>query len=133
MASLFPGLRRAAPRLFRELFVCHQCMKRSAPAIRHVKKPILRSVRYHSTAAPPEGAFSNGNASPLRSLSDSIGNESARAHTKRKEFFPETNSNSVAYWLLGSAASVFGIVTFGGLTRLTESGYVPFQAYTYIC
>jgi cytochrome c oxidase assembly protein subunit 15 len=30
----------------------------------------------------------------------------------------------VAYWLLGSAASVFGIVVFGGLTRLTESGYV---------
>lgn len=28
----------------------------------------------------------------------------------------------VAYWLLGSAASVFGIVVFGGLTRLTESG-----------
>lgn len=38
--------------------------------------------------------------------------------------FPETNSKSVAYWLLGSAASVFGIVVFGGLTRLTESGYV---------
>jgi hypothetical protein len=32
----------------------------------------------------------------------------------------------VAYWLLGSAASVFGIVVFGGLTRLTESGYVSF-------
>jgi cytochrome c oxidase assembly protein subunit 15 len=29
----------------------------------------------------------------------------------------------VAFWLLGSAASVFGIVVFGGLTRLTESGY----------
>lgn len=37
--------------------------------------------------------------------------------------FPKTNSKSVAYWLLGSAASVFGIVVFGGLTRLTESGY----------
>jgi cytochrome c oxidase assembly protein subunit 15 len=30
----------------------------------------------------------------------------------------------VGYWLIGSAASVFGIVVFGGLTRLTESGYV---------
>jgi cytochrome c oxidase assembly protein subunit 15 len=28
----------------------------------------------------------------------------------------------VGFWLLGSAASVFGIVVFGGLTRLTESG-----------
>ncbi|KNG50821.1 cytochrome c oxidase assembly protein cox15 [Stemphylium lycopersici] len=36
--------------------------------------------------------------------------------------FPKTTSKSVAYWLLGSAASVFGIVVFGGLTRLTESG-----------
>lgn len=32
------------------------------------------------------------------------------------------SDKSVAYWLLGSAASVFGIVIFGGLTRLTESG-----------
>ncbi|ODA82382.1 hypothetical protein RJ55_00889 [Drechmeria coniospora] len=36
--------------------------------------------------------------------------------------FPQTSSKGVAYWLLGSAASVFGIVVFGGLTRLTESG-----------
>lgn len=38
--------------------------------------------------------------------------------------FPETNHAYVAYWLLGSAASVFGLVVFGGLTRLTESGYL---------
>jgi cytochrome c oxidase assembly protein subunit 15 len=38
--------------------------------------------------------------------------------------FPKTNARVVGYWLLGSAASVFGIVVFGGLTRLTESGYV---------
>ncbi|KAJ4298822.1 Cytochrome c oxidase assembly protein cox15 [Kalmusia sp. IMI 367209] len=36
--------------------------------------------------------------------------------------WPKTSSRSVAHWLLGSAASVFGIVVFGGLTRLTESG-----------
>jgi hypothetical protein len=41
---------------------------------------------------------------------------------ERRSFFPDTSSNIVAYWLLGSAASVFGIVVFGGLTRLTESG-----------
>jgi cytochrome c oxidase assembly protein subunit 15 len=28
----------------------------------------------------------------------------------------------VGYWLIGSAVSVFGIVVWGGLTRLTESG-----------
>lgn len=42
----------------------------------------------------------------------------------RRAFFPEISSKIVAYWLLGSAASIFGIVVFGGLTRLTESGCV---------
>ena len=32
------------------------------------------------------------------------------------------SSPAVGYWLLISAASVFGIVVLGGLTRLTESG-----------
>ncbi|KAK3384243.1 putative cytochrome c oxidase assembly protein [Lasiosphaeria ovina] len=40
----------------------------------------------------------------------------------RAPFFPETTDKKVGYWLLGSAVSVFGIVVFGGLTRLTESG-----------
>lgn len=44
--------------------------------------------------------------------------------TKGKSSFPQVSDKSVAYWLLGSAVSVFGIVVFGGLTRLTESGYV---------
>jgi cytochrome c oxidase assembly protein subunit 15 len=34
----------------------------------------------------------------------------------------------VGYWLIGSAVSVFGIVVWGGLTRLTESGYVECHA-----
>lgn len=51
--------------------------------------------------------------------------ESPEGEGKRKKsFFPDASSNTVAYWLLASAASVFGIVVFGGLTRLTESGYV---------
>lgn len=45
-----------------------------------------------------------------------------RAQEAIKKAFPQTTSKGVAYWLLGSAASVFGIVVFGGLTRLTESG-----------
>jgi cytochrome c oxidase assembly protein subunit 15 len=48
---------------------------------------------------------------------------SAAAEAKGKtSSFPETSDKKVAYWLLASAASVFGIVVFGGLTRLTESG-----------
>jgi cytochrome c oxidase assembly protein subunit 15 len=45
-----------------------------------------------------------------------------QSRLKKGSSFPETSSNGVAYWLLGSAASVFGIVVFGGWTRLTESG-----------
>jgi cytochrome c oxidase assembly protein subunit 15 len=56
---------------------------------------------------------------------------------KKASRFPKTSERSVAYWLLGSAASVFGIVVWGGLTRLTESGYVQslsllLYLYTYI-
>lgn len=39
-----------------------------------------------------------------------------------KKAWPESNPKGVGYWLIGSAISVFGIVVFGGLTRLTESG-----------
>lgn len=48
--------------------------------------------------------------------------EAATRDAAQASSFPQTSSKSVAYWLLGSAASVFGIVVFGGLTRLTESG-----------
>ena len=47
----------------------------------------------------------------------------AKKGTAKARAFPEISDRVVAYWLLGSAASVFGIVVFGGLTRLTESGY----------
>lgn len=46
------------------------------------------------------------------------------ATNAKSSSFPKISNKSVAYWLLGSAASVFGIVVFGGLTRLTESGFV---------
>jgi cytochrome c oxidase assembly protein subunit 15 len=54
-------------------------------------------------------------------MGDSVLAEAATNGAKSSSF-PKTTSKSVAYWLLGSAASVFGIVVFGGLTRLTESG-----------
>ncbi|RKF57514.1 Electron transfer protein 1, mitochondrial [Golovinomyces cichoracearum] len=61
--------------------------------------------------------------SKITPFSSNIGENFFKAHTKAKNgFFPETTSKSVAYWLLGSATSVFGIVVLGGLTRLTESG-----------
>lgn len=42
--------------------------------------------------------------------------------TSSTSSWPQVSSPAVGYWLLASAASVFGIVIFGGLTRLTESG-----------
>ena len=123
MALLFPAIRRAAPRLSRDFFVCQQCIRQSRPAMRQVRIPekskLARNVRSNSTISS-EGAINP--SSPLSSLSQTISHNIEKSG--RRKFFPETSSKGVAYWLLGSAASVFGIVVFGGLTRLTESGYV---------
>ncbi|TGO58922.1 hypothetical protein BOTNAR_0172g00070 [Botryotinia narcissicola] len=125
MASILPGLRKAAPRLSRDFFICHKCLKQPRPTLRQTKSPAKsissRSIRFNSNIATiTESA--NG-ASPLSSLAESL-NKSSQAINKEssRSRFPETSSKSVGYWLLGSAASVFGIVVFGGLTRLTESG-----------
>jgi cytochrome c oxidase assembly protein subunit 15 len=132
MASILPGLRRAAPRLSKDFFVCYHCMKTRPSAPQKLQLPIRanisRSIRFNSSAAAvPENAGKS--VSPLGSLSQSITGKPRRKIAKatgkaaKKHFFPVNSSNTVAYWLLGSAASVFGIVVFGGLTRLTESGY----------
>ncbi len=82
-----------------------------------------------TTAAKPRIPF----AFPFRSFSGTTRVAAADAATAPAatasssaapsgKAFPEYSSRAVAYWLLGSAASVFGIVVFGGLTRLTESG-----------
>ncbi|TKA46320.1 hypothetical protein B0A49_12724, partial [Cryomyces minteri] len=89
------------------------------------------SKRCSPATYAPRGAFrassaasidaSSSSSSPLGSLSRTIGG--ARAGNQAKTtFWPETSSKAAGYWLLGSAASVFGLVVFGGLTRLTESG-----------
>ena len=63
-------------------------------------------------------------ATPMEAMAAQAAAQPAAAETQAaaKKFFPQTSSKGVAYWLLGSAASVFGLVVFGGLTRLTESG-----------
>lgn len=127
MASILPGLRKSVPRLSRDFFICHQCLKQPRPILRQTKFPAKsissRSIRFNSNTATITDS-ANG-VSPLRSLADSL-SKSRQPINKElsRSRFPETSSKSVGYWLLGSAASVFGIVVFGGLTRLTESGYV---------
>ncbi|KAI9738780.1 MAG: Cytochrome c oxidase assembly protein cox15 [Cirrosporium novae-zelandiae] len=121
-----PLLRTAVPRLSKEFFTCRQCFRAAAPLKRmpfgkFAKPPFFQASRWNSSQAIPK----KSEKSPLDSLSRTIGAKEARqaAGSKAsKSFFPEVSDKSVAYWLLGSAASVFGIVIFGGLTRLTESG-----------
>ncbi|KAF4310638.1 cytochrome c oxidase assembly protein [Botryosphaeria dothidea] len=128
MASIFqafPALRRAAPRLSREFFTCRACLNPAKPVVSSPlrnnlrQSPIIRAVRWQSS---PAAASIKGSQSPLGALSETIGTKAGQKSSVRKSSFPETNDKIVAYWLLGSAASVFGIVVFGGLTRLTESG-----------
>ena len=120
MASIFqtfPLLRKAAPRLAREFFTCRahrahrvRLPKHTLPSIR--SQPFFQSFRHQTTQVPRH------TTSPLREAID----RTAQQAGSSKSWFPETSSKIAGYWLLGSAASVFGIVVFGGLTRLTESG-----------
>ncbi|KAK5113364.1 hypothetical protein LTR62_003464 [Meristemomyces frigidus] len=64
-------------------------------------------------------------SSPLSALSQTISRSPLASRTSsstKLSSFPVLSSKASAYWLLASATSVFGIVIFGGLTRLTESG-----------
>ncbi|ORY17457.1 cytochrome c oxidase assembly protein-like protein cox15 [Clohesyomyces aquaticus] len=130
MASVFhsfPLLRSAAPRLARRLFVCRPCL--NSPLHQAARAPttpvcrprpsVLQAVRHNSTQPLRNTATAGGaNAEAVLAANAAVQSQSSSGGRS----FPDTSSKSVAYWLLGSAASVFGIVVFGGLTRLTESG-----------
>ncbi|UKZ50221.1 hypothetical protein TrVGV298_004479 [Trichoderma virens] len=111
MAVFAAGLRRAALQMPSRFFVCNQCL-RQAP--RRSPSPILNIVRSRGYA----------DAKPLESLAaQSAAAAASQAQGQASKAFPKkTTSKAVALWLIGSAASCFGIVVFGGLTRLTESG-----------
>ncbi|GAB0134576.1 hypothetical protein EsDP_00002941 [Epichloe bromicola] len=118
MTPFAPGIRRVAlqayPRLF---FACNQCLRQTTTPQQRLASRILNVVRSRGFAdAKP--------ITPLEGLADHVASRSTSAQARElaKTAFPKTNPKSVAYWLIGSAVSVFGIVVFGGLTRLTESG-----------
>ncbi|EMC99569.1 hypothetical protein BAUCODRAFT_29942 [Baudoinia panamericana UAMH 10762] len=135
-----PSIRlRLASKLQRSLpqqpFVCRRCLhqqsqagtifrpQQRAPVKQAYLPRALRQTRPQSTASPTQ----QPSVSPLSALSQNISRTHSRPHpgtssTSTSTSWPETNSRTVAYWLLASATSVFGIVIFGGLTRLTESG-----------
>ncbi|CAO2647565.1 Nn.00g084870.m01.CDS01 [Neocucurbitaria sp. VM-36] len=127
MASIFqafPQLRTAAPRLSRRLFVCRPCLNSPIRSVLSASRPaprqpsVLQSVRWKSTQPLRSSATLEGANAPNAAVAEAA----AAQGDGQSSSFPKTSSKSVAYWLLGSAASVFGIVIFGGLTRLTESG-----------
>ena len=111
-------LRDAAPKLSRQYFRPCQCTRQPAniPA-----KPLQRLWPIRSTSFPSAIFKQHRSATTLPAQDVSIPASDAAV---KASSFPESSSNTVAYWLLASAASVFGIVVFGGWTRLTESGCI---------
>ncbi|KAK5652768.1 hypothetical protein OQA88_9621 [Cercophora sp. LCS_1] len=128
MASFQPGLRRAALQLLRSSTARGQCLRQPKISL-FPSKPVgilQLAAPIRSYSAP---ASSAPTPSPIAKLAENIQNAGAESskskrsdNSAKRRFFAEHTSKSVGYWLLGSAASVFGIVVFGGLTRLTESG-----------
>jgi heme a synthase len=135
--SVFPVFRQT---LTRHPFICSTCITRQLPTKFQQPASLLSNCRPlslkngHSyrkgfSSITSKSIQSNVQSSSLaqNGLIQSVDSERADTARSRKSSFPNTSDKSVAYWLLGSAASVFGIVVFGGLTRLTESGYVGFK------
>lgn len=116
------ALQKAAPILSKRFFSARQCTK--STTIWTSYKPIRSSTNITSSKTNTfKHAFRNQKKhNSTISLSQAEAPSSETATRAKTSSFPDTSSNTVGYWLLGSAASVFGIVIFGGLTRLTESG-----------
>jgi len=124
--SVLGLLGRSAPRLVvQEAFVCQRCLHQQA-AVATTSRQIYQQAYKSIQQTPFLHAFRSRAARNTRQASTTFNHRplsaAAQAGAGKRWRFRETNSDSVAYWLLGSAASVFGIVIFGGLTRLTESG-----------
>jgi cytochrome c oxidase assembly protein subunit 15 len=133
--AVFGALRRTLPAFnATEAFVCRKSVHNKAQSgYKSVRQtPFLSAFRARAAPARQQSTTAPS-PSPLSQLSKTIGQTSASAKNTigqqssapaKKGYFPETSDKKVGYWLLASSASVFGIVIFGGLTRLTESGFV---------
>ncbi|KAL2217530.1 cytochrome oxidase assembly protein-domain-containing protein [Thermoascus aurantiacus ATCC 26904] len=121
-----PVFRSFAPRLSKEFFTCRQCLQNRSFATRPLQRritsvPLFARGNGRISSLLPGLKKKNGFFTSIKSLSTATAS-AEQAAGEAKANFPEVSDKVVAYWLLGSAASVFGIVVFGGLTRLTESG-----------
>ncbi|KAI0594894.1 COX15-CtaA-domain-containing protein [Biscogniauxia sp. FL1348] len=110
-------LRRAAAAFRQPMpqLVCRHWLPHQRAQYRTASSQILQSL-------PRQSRSRCSRVSSYSTAAGTIDATPTSAASGAKRAFPETSSKSVAYWLIGSAASVFGIVVFGGLTRLTESG-----------
>ncbi|BCR92637.1 cytochrome c oxidase assembly protein cox15 [Aspergillus chevalieri] len=118
-----------APRLFKDSFTCRQCLRTQNYATKSAFRRQLAGLSFAQSGQRANPTILNSKTRQFfsqnlrRSVSSStVANAAEEGATKAKSSFPQVSDKSVAYWLLGSAVSVFGIVIFGGLTRLTESG-----------
>lgn len=121
--------RNLRPRLFKDLLACHQCVQSQNYATKSTLRRQFAGLSIAPTAQRGNSKILNSNNRQFVShnlrksfSSSAIVNAAEEGASKAKSSFPQVSDKSVAYWLLGSAVSVFGIVVFGGLTRLTESG-----------
>ena len=133
IVSTFSAFQRSAPGLSRKCLIRSRLYQKVLLPSRLSKNPVSRTPSRSFASNPVHASVGNTGGlaeglrgfSPLSSLSKTISAPSIKTNDKSKVedgFFPEVSDRIVAYWLLGSAASVFGIIVFGGLTRLTESG-----------
>lgn len=137
--QIYVLFRREAPSLNKEFLTCFsrgQHAKQLSSLRNPVKKvgnpSVFRSLRHVSARASPvrsdvpvgEPTLSTPLSHLLGGTEQKPGTDQVGERTTKRYFFPKVSTKVVAYWLLGSAASIFGIVVFGGLTRLTESGCV---------
>lgn len=137
MASLgtsLPAWRSLAPRLSRDIFNCRHCLRNPGYAAKSVRQfaamPSPQPNKIRSSLFTDKNRQFFTSSMKRTAAAPSFTSAIHEGATKAKSSsFPAISNKSVAYWLLGSAASVFGIVIFGGLTRLTESGLVHWASY----
>lgn len=129
MTFLMPVSRRLALRLAAPAPICRQCLQ-GRPAVQP-RSLVLDALR--QSRAAPLARFQSTKAKVSEQVK-AVSEDGAKAYANAGKNAPSgkrlpefTTSRAVGLWLLGSAVSVFGIIVFGGLTRLTESGYVPPQ------
>ena len=130
----FPLLRQLAPKFSRQFFSCQSCrygavrtsLSGSRAPYASITKHSFYLKRFRSKTRSSSSSSVTNTSSVLEAVPSPVVfsslKETGRSKVQDTHYFPEVSDKVVAYWLLGSAASVFGLVVFGGLTRLTESG-----------